>query len=379
MVAIAALFLVYTLIYGGFIFALFRSFAKVGDFVPTDSAPKTTFSIVIPFRTEEKNLHILLDSIARLDYPNELFELIFVDDASEDFSTNVIHKWRMANGLFQTTLLENIRLTGSPKKDAISRAIPIVKTDWIITTDADCVVPNTWLRTLNDFILSRNVEMIAGPVAYSGKKTFLHHFQRLDFLSLQGTTIGSFGMGKPFMCNGANFAYKKSFFNEIGGFGGNENLASGDDVFLLQKAVKEFPQKVHYLKCDRAIVTTQPANSWFELLHQRVRWASKATAYDNLFADDLALVVFLANLFLVVSVICTATDFFDWKLPLGLFLLKLVTDWLMISRSNAFFNKGKSVFPVLAGLVYPFFTILVVAFALTGRYKWKNRSFMRQG
>ncbi|WP_290840222.1 glycosyltransferase [Flavobacterium sp.] len=377
MVAIAALFLVYILVYGGFIVALVRAFPKVKSFEPTNSQPTTTFSIIIPFRTEEKNLHALLDSISKIEYPHELFELIFVDDASEDFSTNVINKWRMANGLFQTTLLENIRLTGSPKKDAISRAVPIVKSDWIITTDADCILPSTWLRTLNDYILQNNAEMIAGPVAYSGKKTVLHHFQRLDFLSLQGTTIGSFGMRKPFMCNGANFAYKKSFFYDIGAFNGNENMASGDDVFLLQKAVKQFPEKVHYLKSRSAIVTTQPVKSWFELLNQRVRWASKATAYDNLFADDLAIVVFLANLFLVISVILTATTFLDWKLPLGLFVLKLIPDWLLISKSNSFFGKGRFVFPVFAALVYPFFTVAVVGFALIGKYRWKGRSFSR--
>jgi hypothetical protein len=61
--------------------------------------------------------------------------------------------------------------------------------------------------------------------------------------ALQGATIGSFGLGLGFMCNGANFAYKKSLFESLGGFAGNKNIASGDDVFLLQKAVTEFPQK----------------------------------------------------------------------------------------------------------------------------------------
>jgi hypothetical protein len=39
-------------------------------------------------------------------------------------------------------------------------------------------------------------------------RTASHHFQQLDLASLQGATIGSFGIGKGFMCNGANLAYK---------------------------------------------------------------------------------------------------------------------------------------------------------------------------
>jgi hypothetical protein len=53
--------------------------------------------------------------------------------------------------------------------------------------------------------------------------------------SLQGATIGSFGIGKGFMCNGAN-SLQKSLFQELNGFQGNDTIASGDDVFLLQKA-----------------------------------------------------------------------------------------------------------------------------------------------
>jgi hypothetical protein len=62
------------------------------------------------------------------------------------------------------------------------------------------------------------------------------------------------------MCNGANLAYTKHF-------SGVERLwwqriASGDDVFLLQKAVAQFPYKVHYLKSKNNIVTTGPLNDW---------------------------------------------------------------------------------------------------------------------
>jgi glycosyltransferase involved in cell wall biosynthesis len=145
-------------VYVVFILQLILGFDKVKTFVKTDEKPSTKFSIIVPFRNEEKNLPKLLKSISNLNYPKELFEIIMVDDFSTDTSERVYIKWRMENGLIETTLLENLRLSNSPKKDAISRAIPILKHEWVVTTDADCVVKKDWLLTLDNFIQKNNAE-----------------------------------------------------------------------------------------------------------------------------------------------------------------------------------------------------------------------------
>jgi len=51
---------------------------------------KVAFSILIPFRNEEKHLFRLLDSISKIEYPKELFEVILINDASSDNSLNEI-------------------------------------------------------------------------------------------------------------------------------------------------------------------------------------------------------------------------------------------------------------------------------------------------
>ena len=140
--------------------------------------------------------------------------------------------------------------------------------------------------------------------------SFLHHFQQLDLASLQGATIGSFGIKKGFMCNGANFAYTKSFFQELKGFEGNHAIASGDDVFLLQKALSKYPEKVAYLKSKNTIVTTKPVNDWKSLFYQRVRWASKTTSYQSIFGKRLGLLVFMMNFGLVYCFVLTFLGIF---------------------------------------------------------------------
>jgi glycosyltransferase involved in cell wall biosynthesis len=306
-----------------------------------------------------------------LNYPNDLFEVILVDDCSNE-------EFKVQSLKFKVSVIKNIRVSNSPKKDAISTAIQSVNTDWIITTDADCVVNENWLLTLDNYIQLHNVSMIAGAVSYDCENSFLHHFQQLDLASLQGATIGSFGLKKGFMCNGANFAYTKSFFQELNGFEGNDGIASGDDVFLLQKAIANFPEKVHYLKSENNILITKPMDDWKSLFYQRVRWASKTGSYQSSFGKGLGLVVFGGNLCWVLVPIAIGIGFLNlipFQNIVLLFLLKFIVDAVLIYKANYFLTKKRMQYLILASLLYPFFSVSVALYSLFGKYEWKGRRF----
>jgi cellulose synthase/poly-beta-1,6-N-acetylglucosamine synthase-like glycosyltransferase len=366
-------------IYVVFIVQLIWGFNKVKSFETADLSPKTAFTIVVPFRNEEKNLDQLLQSLSQLNYPIPLIQIVMVDDFSKDNSTRIYNQWRLNHEAVDTTLLENLVLSNSPKKDALGRAIPIAKHDWIVTTDADCTVDKNWLLTLDNYIQAHNPEMIVGAVVYKVKNNWFHHFQQLDLMSLQGTTIGSFGIGKPFMCNGANFAYTKKFFTEIGGFGGISDKASGDDVFLLQKAANANLDKVHYLKNSEVIVKTKPENDLFKLFMQRVRWAGKTTGYSSSYARILAVVVLLMNLSLSVAFFLSLIPCpsFNLKIFLIVFSAKYIVDYILLYQSNLYLRKGQFFVPVASSIVYPFFSSLVGIYSLFGSFRWKGRTFKK--
>lgn len=354
---------IYVLFIGVFIYG----FGKMKSKNQMNLNPKTSFSIVVPFRNEAENLPQLLHSISMLDYPTELFEVILVDDESEE-------EFRIQNLEFRIQIIKNIRKTNSPKKDAINTAIVVAKNDWIITTDADCLVQNDWLKSIDNFIQTENKKMVAAGVSYLPKKGFLHQFQNLDFLSLQGVTIGSFGIEKPFMCNGANFAYEKAFFKELNGFEGNSEIASGDDVFLLQKGLQFDSKNVGFSTNKQSIVATKSVLSWKEFFFQRVRWASKSSAYVDWFSKSLALVVFLTNLFFVVSCMLWVVGLFRYENLLFYFGIKFLVDFIMIMKSANFFNQ-RIRYVLICSLIYPFFTSTVALYSLFGNYNWKGRSF----
>jgi cellulose synthase/poly-beta-1,6-N-acetylglucosamine synthase-like glycosyltransferase len=363
------------LVYVVTIVQLIAGFNRIKAYYPTKIDPKTFFAIVVPFRNESKNLPALLESIKKLNYPIDLFEIILIDDASEDDSVRQVYNWRMENGSFATTLLENVRLSNSPKKDAISRAIPIIKNEWVVTTDADCIVPENWLMTLDHYIQNHDVKMLVGAVTYDCNGSLLHHFQQLDLTSLQGATIGSFGMKLGFMCNGANLCYTKSLFQELQGFIGNNQMASGDDVFLLQKATHKYPENVHYLKAKEAIVHTKPEKSWRALFFQRIRWASKASSYKSVFGKDLAVIVFVGNFVFVVGCMLCVVGCLTWIALAFLFALKFITDFILLYKTNKFLRKKRMGYLLLSSVLYPFFCVGVAVFSWFGKYEWKGRTF----
>ncbi|MEZ4852904.1 glycosyltransferase [Flavobacterium sp.] len=359
-VAIVALFA-----YAVTIYLLLIGFTKTKNFVATNMLPKTTFSIVVPFRNEKENLPKLLNAIAKLQYPKDFFEVLLVDDDSDDGYSLDVENWQ-----FAIQVIKSERKTNSPKKDAITTAISIAKNNWIITTDADCVVPQNWLKTIDNYIQTTYKKMVVAPVKYENRTGFLHQFQQLDFLSLQATTIGSFGLQIPFLCNGANFAYEKAFFYTLNGFKGNDSIASGDDIFLLQKAVQFNKKLVGYCKNNGCVVVTQSVASWQNLFQQRVRWASKTTKSKLFAARAIAFSVFLLNFIIVLGV------FYVPFLMLVVMLIKLILDGLFLRTAAGFLKVALKGF-VFSFLLYPFFSAVVAVYSLFGRFNWKGRRFRK--
>ncbi|MBF4492106.1 glycosyltransferase [Flavobacterium sp. MR2016-29] len=347
---------------------LIYGFFKVKKYQKKDLKPQTSFAIIVPFRNEEENLPKLLHSFSKLNYPTDLFEVILVDDSSRE-------KFQVSHFTFHISQINNIRVSNSPKKDAITTAMLRVKTNWVITTDADCLVPENWLLTFDNYIQENKVSMLAGAVTYECGDSFLHHFQQLDLTSLQGATIGSFGLNKGFMCNGANFAYTKSLFENLNGFAGNDKIASGDDVFLLQKAIEKFPDEVHYLKAKDAIVSTKPTENWKFLFHQRVRWAAKTSSYKSIFGKCLGVIVFIGNLSFVLGFLFLLFGTLSYPLFVMLAFFKFITDFVLLYITNRFLTKSRIKSLILSSLLYPFFSSAVALYSFFGSYEWKGRKF----
>ncbi len=220
--------------------------------------------------------------------------------------------------------------------------------------------------------------MIVAPVSYYNNKSILQSFQALDILSLQSTTIGSFGLKKPFLCNGANLIYQKELFLSLNGFEGNTNIASGDDLFLMDKALSKFPKGLYYLKSRNVLVMTRPQLDFKSLLHQRIRWAGKMSAYNNSFGKIVGSIVLLMNSVLIIALCLALIDHLKWSIFSSLFMIKFIVDFILIRKSAVLFKQQSYLNGyALSSILYPFFSVLVVILTVFLNYKWKGRSFKK--
>ena len=113
------------------------------------------------------------------------------------------------------------------------------------------------------------------------KKSLFERMQTLEFGYLIGVGAAFIGNGRASTCNGANLAYRKDIFYEVGGFKGIDDLASGDDELLLQKVSARYPGKIGFLKRYEAVVFTHAKPNLKEFMRQRKRWASKSVKYKD--------------------------------------------------------------------------------------------------
>lgn len=372
---------VITFFYGGLVLFLLFGFNKVEAPEESSSSGSIGFSIVIPFRNEAENLPRLFASLQKLQYPQNRFEILLVNDSSEDESERLSSEFRDSFPDLIIRVLQSERETTSPKKDAVNTAVKISNFKYILTTDADCEVPETWLQELESFIRETGAEFIAGPVEIkegkSAKINLLNKFQELDFLSLQGATIGGFGVEKPYMCNGANLCYTKAGFQQVQGFDNNDKIASGDDVFLLEK-FQEAGCKTGYLLSPKAIVSTLPQPDLNSLISQRIRWAAKTSSYRNGFGKFVAVVVFLMNLSLVFGLITVSMGILPKETFFLYFLVKFNVDFVIIYKTAVFFEKEKLMKNYFwSCLLYPFFSSYVAVSSLFTGYSWKGRRFKK--
>lgn len=335
------------------------------------STPSTFLSVIVAARNEEKTLPQLLKALQGQSYPQHLFEIIIVDDFSTDNTSQVAKAFGLEN---LKVIQPNVDVNASTKKKAIETGVHAATGELIVITDADCIPGVEWLYTIESFYKKNDAVFIAAPVKFSHNNSLLQLFQSMDFLTLQGITAASVGAQFHSMCNGANLAYTQKAFENVGGFAGIDNIASGDDMLLMHKIWKQHPEGVHYLKSKDAIVNTQPMQTWHSFIMQRRRWASKTTHYDDKRVFAVLLFVYLFNcLFLLLLIASFLNPFYWWGVVSYLFV-KTIIEWPFVSDVAKFYGEQKLMpyFPFLQPL-HIFYTISVGFISQLGKYEWKGR------
>jgi cellulose synthase/poly-beta-1,6-N-acetylglucosamine synthase-like glycosyltransferase len=342
---------------------------RLEEFHSTRNSYKVKVSVIVIARNEAANIAACLKSIAAQTYPKELVEILLADDQSGDSTVEIASNL----GIEQLKILTNKSLTG--KKQLLSYAISVSEAELIICTDADCQVPQGWINQLIGLYVEHDAKFIAAPVQFSYNKTLFQKFQALDFLGMMAITGAGIKGAYLYMCNGANLAYPKAVFQEVGGFEGIDKKASGDDMLLMQKIALKYPNQISFLKNREAVVITKPANSLREFWQQRLRWSSKTGDYPQKLATVQLALVWLFMFSLALTFIFAFFEPYLFLILFISFLIKIIADFVLLNSASAYFNKKNLLRIFLAAVFLHCAYVLTIGFMaiFKRKYNWKGR------
>ncbi len=336
--------------------------------------PQNKISVVIAFRNESKNIITCLTALEKQFFSTNLFEVILVNDYSEDDSIQQIEKYQIKSKL--SIQLLHLR-SEYGKKAALQHGVENAKYEIIASTDADCEVPENWLSYINQSFSNNETAMLLGPIGFkehTSGNLLLDSFQELDFLAMQALTFGALGNNLPILNNGANIAYRKAVFENVSGFD-NHKTPSGDDVFLLEKFIQQ-KEAINGILDTNFIVNTAKTSTFSAFLQQRLRWASKAKKYKNSNLIYFSSIVYISNLIqlLIYAEILLVDSF--WVVGIILLTSKWLIDFILLYLAANFFNKKKHlVLFVFVVLIYPIYIVFIGLLALITNFKWKGRKY----
>lgn len=343
---------------------------SVGD---AGAIPTEKISVIVAFKNEEHNLVALIQSIDAQNYPKECFEVILVDDNSNDRSVLVVRE--AIKGLSNFKLITT-HSQDSGKKKALTNGVNQVSAGIIVTTDADCIVPPNWLTRINKTFYRYQPTLIFGGVKIIDRKSLFSSLQQLEFSSLIASGAATNSFGKTSMCNAANLAFSKEHFDKVGGYEGNFEIASGDDEFLMRKMLTSYPGSVVFMNHQDAIVSTQPQPTIKAFIHQRLRSAAKLPHNPSLSTKVLAwyVILFQSSYLLIFGL--TFANSISLELSITLFGGKLLLEFLFLRKAVSFLQtKFSFIGFFILQFLYPLYVVYVGIASNFISYQWKGNRY----
>lgn len=336
----------------------------------TQESSTQTVSVIVAARNEADNIHLTLNALSQQIYPSPYSEFILVDDNSTDNTLDISTKFINLIPNSKIIKAETPTQGVSPKKSALSKGISESINEIILLTDADCEPSKFWIQGIvNEF--EPDVSAVVGfsPLTGTG---IIGSICRLDSLVNAAVAAGTIGMSNPVTSTGRNFAYRKSVWDSLGGFGDLNSAASGDDDLLLQK-ISSYNGKVRFCLNPETFVKSKGKQSLQAWWNMKRRHISAGKRYKPMFVI-VSSVLYFSQLFIIIALSLSIAGVLS---PFSIILIwgaKVFFDWITLHKA-AYLLKVKNwlLSFLIAEVITPFlFTVLVPA-ALFRKIGWKGR------
>ena len=326
-------------------------------------------SVIIPARNEASGIAECLNTVTQQNYPKDLYEILVIDDGSEDETPEIVRR-------FSSVRLLNTSKDARGKKQALTLGIAESRGELIVTTDADCIVQGGWLRSIADTFDTQTM-MATGPVLATHGDTAFERFQVLDLTGFAVITASGIHGRLHHLANGANMAFRKIAFERVKGFAQNTWFASGDDVFLAQAIAKAFQGSLRYNWDAAATVYTSPIGSLQSFIRQRKRWATKNVALPEKSVFLIWALVWLTFvLILVTSVVAVFHTLTEMCISIGLLLSVAAGEYFFLKRPVRHFEIERAMKQYWVSFLIHYVYIIYIGLAsmFSKEYMWKGRA-----
>jgi poly-beta-1,6-N-acetyl-D-glucosamine synthase len=364
-------FLTYLFLVLSIFYACVISWVLIGlSRLKTGFAPVTDkkISVVIAARNEEKRILPLLQSLEKLDYPKDNYEIIITDDDSTDGTADLAASFCNRNSNWRLIRLKRGKSDIKGKKRALNEAILKSKYDIIFTTDADCLIPVNWLKKMSAYF-TENINMVLGhSPLIPGKGLWM---KILEFDNLFSAITGSAPakMGFALSSVGRNLAYRKKTYDAVGGFRSLKQFKSGDDVHLTDRFRRKNNKAIDYCADPDTFVATLPPSTKRDIFHQQIRKNSKTLK------KSWPTILFSLGLFSFYLLFLTLPLFYSSILKLWIMVItiKFVLEFAALLYAAIIFKK-RSLMPYLLPMqvFYPFYLLFFSFLGILQLYEWKK-------
>jgi cellulose synthase/poly-beta-1,6-N-acetylglucosamine synthase-like glycosyltransferase len=327
-------------------------------------------SVVVAVRNEEDNILHCLSVLRQQSWP--MLQIIIIDDHSEDKTWELLLRHEDENAVF-------IRLNdqdGKGKKQAVLKGIDVATGDIILLTDADCTAGIRWVESMVLAFSDPEIQLQTGPLFINANDTLIGDMQYYESLGVMALTSAAASTKGMALGNAANLAFRKDAFKEVGGFDGNADIASGDDVFLIERIMTKEPESVRFNNLPSAMVMTHAMPDWKGLIQQRLRWASKNHLLQS---GSIQLLWKFVWLYVVVMIV-TALSIFAWGAVAAVCFAALIIGKLIADGGLAFLVSKSYGLPfnlvrfLKSFIVYQGYVVYIGLLAALGKgFKWKGR------
>ena len=296
-------------------------------------------SVIVCAHNEYDNLQDYLSILLEQDYP--CYEVIVVDDSSEDGSDLLLERWsRQYGNLYHTFVPRGARVL-SNKKLALTIGIKAAHHDYLLLTDADCRPESKfWIREMMQGFANQQTEVVLGFSPYFEKSDLLNHLIGYDTLFNGLQYMGMARAGKPYMGVGRNLAYKRETFFSVGGFKGLLGNRAGDDDLFVNRIANAANTVV--VNNPNSIVWSVPKTTWREWFHQKRRHLSVSPQYRTRSKIQVTLEPLSRGIFyscVLASAIVGSIELIS--IALALFLLRLLVQLIIINISARRLNMRR--------------------------------------